>query len=186
MVNTENIKICFVKTHEDARLPERNNKEPMTGDTGYDVYAVEDALIPANGTANVPIGLDIGFITPGYWIRVESRSGMFFKYGITTFGGVIDNCVPKGTKIYTKNGQINVEDIFEGNCNHIFSFNEETREIENDIIKDIWIVPNLKLTEIILEDGSSIKIPETKKIFTKRGWIEIKNLQDSDEIIALE
>jgi deoxyuridine 5'-triphosphate nucleotidohydrolase len=87
----ENIKICFVKTHEDARLPERNNKEYLTGDTGYDVYAVEDALIPANGTANVPIGLDIGFITPGYWIRVESRSGMFFKHGITSFLGVIDN-----------------------------------------------------------------------------------------------
>ena len=87
----ENIKICFVKTHEDARLPERNNKELFTGDTGYDVYAVEDALIPANGTANVPIGLDIGFITPGYWIRVESRSGMFFKHGITSFFGVIDN-----------------------------------------------------------------------------------------------
>ncbi len=87
----ENIKICFVKTHEDARLPERNNKELLTGDTGYDVYAVEDALIPANGTANVPIGLDIGFITPGYWIRVESRSGMFFKHGITSFFGVIDN-----------------------------------------------------------------------------------------------
>jgi deoxyuridine 5'-triphosphate nucleotidohydrolase len=86
----ENIKICFVKTHEDARLPERNNKEPLTGDTGYDVYAVEDALIPANGTANVPIGLDIGYITPGYWIRVESRSGMFFKHGITSFFGVID------------------------------------------------------------------------------------------------
>ena len=90
MENTENIKICFVKTHEDARLPERNNKTPLIGDSGYDVYAVEDAVIPANGKANVPIGLEIGFITPGYWIRVESRSGMFFKYGITSFCGIID------------------------------------------------------------------------------------------------
>ena len=87
----ENIKICFVKSHEDARLPERNNKEPLVGDSGYDVYAVEDTVIPANDTANVPIGLEIGFITPGYWIRVESRSGMFFKHGITCFAGIIDN-----------------------------------------------------------------------------------------------
>lgn len=89
--NTENIRICFVKAHEDARLPERNNKEPLVGDSGYDVYAVEDALIPANGKANVPIGLEIGYITPGYWIRVESRSGLFFKHGITSFCGILDN-----------------------------------------------------------------------------------------------
>jgi dUTP pyrophosphatase len=90
MENPENIKICFVKTHEDARLPERNNKTPLIGDSGYDVYAVEDAVIPANNTANVAIGLELGFITPGYWIRVESRSGMFFKHGITSFCGIID------------------------------------------------------------------------------------------------
>lgn len=89
------IKICFVKTHEDARLPERNNKEHLTGDTGYDIYAVEDTLIPAHGTMKVPIGLDIGFIQPGYWIRIESRSGMFFKHGITAFFGVLD-CAYRG------------------------------------------------------------------------------------------
>lgn len=84
------IKISFVKTHEDAKLPQRNNKEPLVGDTGYDVYAVEDAEIPAHSTKNVPIGLDIGFIEPSYWIRIESRSGLFFKHGITVFPGVID------------------------------------------------------------------------------------------------
>jgi dUTP pyrophosphatase len=89
--DTQRIKICFVKTHEDARLPERNNKEPLVGDSGYDVYAVEDTTIPANDTANVAIGLEIGFITPGYWIRVESRSGLFFKHGITSFCGILDN-----------------------------------------------------------------------------------------------
>ena len=39
------IKISFVKTHEDARLPQRNNNEPLVGDTGYDIYAVEDVNI---------------------------------------------------------------------------------------------------------------------------------------------
>jgi dUTPase len=180
------IKISFVKTHEDARLPQRNNNEPLVGDTGYDIYAVEDALIQAHSTQTVPIGLDIGYIEKGYWIRIESRSGLFFKHGITAFAGVVDNCVPKGTKIYTNKGQINVEDLMSGENRHIFSFNEENREIENDSIKDIWIVPNLNLTEITLEDGSKIKIPETKKIFTKRGWIEIKNLKDCDEILSLD
>jgi dUTP pyrophosphatase len=90
MDNSDKIKVCFIKTHEDARLPERNNKEPLTGDTGYDIYAVEDTEIAAHSTAVVPIGLDIGYITAGYWIRIESRSGLFFKHGITAFPGIID------------------------------------------------------------------------------------------------
>jgi dUTP pyrophosphatase len=84
------IKISFVKTHDDARLPQRNNDEPLVGDTGYDIYAVEDTIIPAHSTMTVPIGLDIGYIEKGYWIRIESRSGMFFRNGITAFQGVID------------------------------------------------------------------------------------------------
>ena len=84
------IKISFVKTHEDARLPQRNNNEPLVGDTGYDIYAVEDTIISPHSTQMVPIGLDIGFIQPGYWIRIESRSGLYFKHGITAFCGIID------------------------------------------------------------------------------------------------
>lgn len=84
------IRISFVKTHENAHLPQRNNKEPLIGDTGYDIYAVEDTIIAAHSTQTVPIGLDIGFIEKGYWIRIESRSGMFFRHGITAFPGVID------------------------------------------------------------------------------------------------
>jgi dUTP pyrophosphatase len=84
------IRIQFVKTHEDSRLPERNNKEHLTGDTGYDIYSVEEVDIKPHSTIIVPIGLDIGFIEPGYWIRIESRSGMFFRNGVTAFPGVID------------------------------------------------------------------------------------------------
>jgi dUTP pyrophosphatase len=86
------VQIKFVKTDDRAKLPQRNNdQQDGTGDTGYDIYAIDDAIIPANGVANVPIGLDIGFISTGYWVRIESRSGMFFRNGITSFPGVIDN-----------------------------------------------------------------------------------------------
>jgi dUTP pyrophosphatase len=84
------IKISFVKTHEDAQLPQRNNKEWQVGDTGYDIYAVDDVEIAPHSTITVPIGLDIAFIERGYWLRIESRSGMFFRHGITAFPGVID------------------------------------------------------------------------------------------------
>jgi|LakMenEpi03Aug12_release.lakeMendotaPanAssembly.Ray.scaffolds.fasta_scaffold561662_2 dUTP pyrophosphatase len=84
-------KVEFLKTHPDAVLPERNHKEVFTGDTGYDVTAVEDTVIPARGAAIVPIGLRLANLPPAVWIRIESRSGLQFKHGISAFNGIIDN-----------------------------------------------------------------------------------------------
>lgn len=77
----------FEKTHEDAQLPKKNNQS----DTGYDVFCVEDKLIPARGSAVVDVGLKFANIPAGYWIRVEGRSGLGFKHGIMPHAGIIDN-----------------------------------------------------------------------------------------------
>lgn len=82
--------IRFVKTHPDAVLPKRNHDDPGTGDSGYDVSAVEDTVIPARGSAVVPVGLTLGYLEPGFWIRIESRSGLAFKHNIVAFNGIID------------------------------------------------------------------------------------------------
>lgn len=89
--SSEFFNIGFVKTHPDAVLPERNHKDRLTGDSGYDVTAVEDTVIPARGAAVVPVGLKLGYLSPGIWIRIESRSGLQFKHGISAFNGIIDN-----------------------------------------------------------------------------------------------
>lgn len=85
------IEIKFKKTHSDAVLPVANNKETGTGDTGYDLIAVDDVNIPEYGSAVVPVGLTLADITPGYWIRIEPRSGLGFKHNIQPHLGVIDN-----------------------------------------------------------------------------------------------
>jgi dUTP pyrophosphatase len=84
-----NIKV--IKTHPDAVLPTANNKEPGTGDSGYDLVAVEQVTIPQRGSAVVPVGLTLADITPGYWIRIEPRSGLGFKHSLQPHLGVIDN-----------------------------------------------------------------------------------------------
>lgn len=84
-------RVLFLKTHPDAVLPERNHQTHLTGDTGYDVTAVEDTVIPARGATIVPIGLKLGYLPPGFWIRIESRSGLQFKHGLQAFNGIIDN-----------------------------------------------------------------------------------------------
>ena len=85
------IHIKLLKTHEDAVLPAANNKQTGTGDTGFDLVAVEDAFVPASGSVVVPVGLTLADITPGYWLRIEPRSGLGFKHNIQPHLGVIDN-----------------------------------------------------------------------------------------------
>jgi dUTP pyrophosphatase len=62
-----------------------------TGDTGYDVFSVVNTVIPAHGSEIVDIGVELAYIVPGYWFRVEPRSGMGFKGGMQPHLGVIDN-----------------------------------------------------------------------------------------------
>lgn len=88
----------FEKTHDLAKLPTKNHET----DTGYDVYSIEDKLIPAKGSAVVGVGLKFADIPEGYWVKVESRSGLGFKHGITAHPGIIDNGYrgDAGVKLY--------------------------------------------------------------------------------------
>jgi dUTP pyrophosphatase len=85
------VTIKFIKTHDLAVLPKFNHSDPYTGDSGIDLTAVEQTIVPAKGYAVVPVGLKLGHITPGYWIRVEGRSGVGFKKHIFPHFGIIDN-----------------------------------------------------------------------------------------------
>jgi dUTP pyrophosphatase len=83
----EELKLLFVKTHPDAILPKSN----FPTDTGYDVCSVETIVIPAKGSAQVNVGLQFAYIPMGYWVRVESRSGLSFKSNILAHPGIIDS-----------------------------------------------------------------------------------------------
>lgn len=76
----------FEKTHPDAVLPKKN----FASDSGWDLFAVEDTTIPAKNRAVVPVGLKLAYLENGYWLSVESRSGLSFKHGILAHPGVID------------------------------------------------------------------------------------------------
>lgn len=96
------VDIKFVMTHDSAVLPRYNHNDPYTGDSGLDISAVEEITIPAKGWATVPVGLKLANITPGYWIRVEGRSGVGFKKHIFPHFGIIDNSYrgDMGIKLY--------------------------------------------------------------------------------------
>jgi dUTP pyrophosphatase len=81
------IDVKFKKTHSLAQLPSKKNPS----DTGYDIYAAVDVVIPAKGSAFVPTGITVADITPGYWFLVLPRSGLGFKHGLQPHLGTIDN-----------------------------------------------------------------------------------------------
>lgn len=91
MTETTNPEIKFIKTHEDAKLPTRNHDTfDGFGDSGYDAYAVEPAIIEPGGSEVIPVGLTLAYITPGYWFKVETRSGLGFKKNLLCHPGIID------------------------------------------------------------------------------------------------
>ena len=88
---SKQLDVKFVRTHEDAVLPKANNTSDGTGDSGYDLTAEDTITVPARGSAVIPVGLKLGYVTPGFWFRIEPRSGLGFKSGIQPHLGVIDN-----------------------------------------------------------------------------------------------
>lgn len=85
------IHIKLIRTSPDAVLPEANNKGYGYGDTGFDLVAIEDVKIPKGGSNIIPVGLQLADMSPGYWMRIEPRSGLGFKKSLQPHLGVIDN-----------------------------------------------------------------------------------------------
>jgi dUTP pyrophosphatase len=81
------VEIKFVKTHPDAKLPTKAYDD----DNCFDLYAVEETVIPARSSAVVPVGLTCGYISPGYGFVIRPRSGLGFKAGLQPHLGEIDN-----------------------------------------------------------------------------------------------
>jgi dUTP pyrophosphatase len=80
------MELRFEKTNSNAVLPGKNHDN----DTGLDVTSVVDITIPAKGSAVVDVGLKFSFIEPGFWVKIEGRSGLGFKHGIMPHPGIID------------------------------------------------------------------------------------------------
>lgn len=160
----------------------------LIGNTQFTLTNIGDekivTLLPG-GRVLIPTNLHIK-LPDNYELQVRPRSGLALKNGITVLNspGTID-CVPKGTKIKTLNGDILVEDLYNlYNKIIILSYNEELNKIEEDILTDMWIVKDLELLKISLDD-TEITIPKNKKIFTKRGWVMAKDLTDEDYILSI-
>ena len=59
-------------------------------DAGLDLKSNDDIVIPARGSAVITTGVKFE-IPDGYYGKLESKSGLNFKFDIVCLGGVIDS-----------------------------------------------------------------------------------------------
>ena len=78
----------YKKLHHDAIVPKYN----YPSDSGFDLYSVEEIVIPALGRALVPTGLSFD-IKDGFEIQVRSKSGLAINQGLMCLNspGTVDN-----------------------------------------------------------------------------------------------
>ena len=80
------MKIKIKKIHPDAIIP----KYAHLGDAGMDLYTVEAFELEPSERKSIPLGISIE-IPEGYVGLMWDKSGLSHKYGIKSFGGVIDS-----------------------------------------------------------------------------------------------
>lgn len=79
------LEVQVQRLHADAQLPAK----AFADDAGFDLTVVENKLIPAGGSLDVPTGIAIA-MPPGWWGRIIGRSSTMRKRGLLVVEGVID------------------------------------------------------------------------------------------------
>ncbi len=131
------MKIKIKKLHPDAVIPAYAH----VGDAGMDLFTVENFELEPGERKSVPLGLSIE-IPDGYVGLIWDKSGLSHKYGIKSFGGVIDSCY-RG-EIHA--GIMNLSDKF-------FSFEK-----------------GQKICQLLIQKFEQVEFEETKDLsFTERG-----------------
>jgi deoxyuridine 5'-triphosphate nucleotidohydrolase len=184
------LEVMVKRLHPDSIIP----KYQSAGAAGFDFHAIIDEdnpcyyfgelKVPAKSQCIIKIGIAMS-IPKNYELQIRPRSGLAFKKSITVTNspGTVD-CVPAGTDISTPAGNIKVEDLYKNKNACVYSFNEDIKEIEEDIVEDMWIVKDLELLEIETEN-ETVKIPTEKEVYTQDGWKKARDLTTNDTVLLL-
>ena len=170
------LSLPYKKLHPDAVTPFYN----YPTDSGFDLHSINEITIPAFGRALVPTGLAFDIET-GHEIQVRTKSGLAINQGLMVLNspGTVD-CFSEYMRILTVDGEKKISEIKIGEI--VFSFNEETLEIEKDTISNIFNTEEQDILIIETENGV-LEVTSNSEIYTKKGLKLAKDLLNDDEII---
>lgn len=167
----------YTKLNPDAVTPKYN----YGSDSGFDLHSIEDITVEPFGRVLVPTGLSFD-IKDGYEIQVRTKSGLAINHGLMVLNspGTVD-CFSEDMKILTIDGEKKINEIKIGDI--VYSFNEESLEIEKDTITHIFDTEEQEILQIKTEHGN-LEVTPNSEVYTNRGIVLAKNLLENDEIIC--
>ena len=156
---------------------------------GLDLHAIED--IELEYGRPVVVGTGVRLFLP--WneyreaqVRIRSSLG---KNGIIipNAPATID-CVPAGTQIKTPEGEVGVEEIYNNpkDIASVISYSEDELIFRENSLDSIQLVEGKNIVTLQLESGNKVTLPETKQVYTRRGWTQVKDLLPDDEILEVQ
>lgn len=160
-----------------ANLGDKDTK--YLGNQKWKVFDDGHIMLYNGGRILIPTGLHVA-IPDGYELQVRPRSGLALKEGITVLNtpGTVD-CFSEDSLIKTENGDINIKNL---KINDIVLSVNDNLEIEKDVIVSIVDKGKLNILIIETEDGV-LEVTENTLVYTDRGLIYAKELNENDNII---
>ena len=159
-VSKRYIQVPFVKCHPNAKMPEYAH----AGDSGMDVYALDDYVIHPGETKLIPTGIKMA-VPNGYEIQVRAKSGRALKTKMR-----IANAIGTCDASYRGEIQVIMENIEPPIKDITYDFDENGRPIITSILRgsDMTIGKGEKFAQLVL-----MEVP-------KAVLFQVENLDDTE------
>lgn len=160
----------------------------------FAMYTIENRAIPSVIDGFKPSQRKIIHVSSQIWKTGSEKTLKVFQLAGKVASDAYyhhGNCLDINTNILLDDGTfISLKDWIEKYPDvkfKVISYNEESKEFTTGIGHSprIGSITDIEF-EIEMEDGSIIKCTENHPFLTNRGWIEAKDLLDSDEIISIK
>ena len=159
-VSKRYIQVPFVKCHPNAKMPEYAH----AGDSGMDVYALDDYVIHPGETKLIPTGIKMA-VPNGYEIQVRPKSGRALKtkMRVANTPGTVDASYRGELCVIIDNIEPPIKDI-------TYDFDENGRPIITSILRgsDMTIGKGEKFAQLVL-----MEVP-------KAVLFQVENLDDTE------
>ena len=159
-VSKRYIQVPFVKCHPNAKMPEYAH----AGDSGMDVYALDDYVIHPGETKLIPTGIKMA-VPNGYEIQIRPKSGRALKtkMRVANTPGTVDASYRGELCVIIDNIEPPIKDI-------TYDFDENGRPIITSILRgsDMTIGKGEKFAQLVL-----MEVP-------KAVLFQVENLDDTE------
>lgn len=160
----------------------------------FAMYTIENRAIPSVIDGFKPSQRKVIHVSNQIWKTGSEKTLKVFQLAGKVASDAYyhhGNCLDIDTNVLLDDGTfISLKDWIEKYSDvkfKVVSYDEENKEFTTGIGHSprIGSITNVEF-EIEMEDGSIIKCTENHPFLTNRGWIEAKDLLDSDEIVSIK